>query len=73
MTSSEAVKLADEWVKVRKECRKHLIALARKNHPRVIDTETRKLHLFPSDLSEERLLALVYTVQEPKADMPASN
>lgn len=59
MRYDRAVRIAKEYLTVRKEIRKHLLAAARLKHPTIYDGETRKLHHYPSDLSEERLLALI--------------
>lgn len=63
MTKEDAIRAAEEWVRVRLEVRSHLIAAARANHPPQEpgpdqDVTIRKLYDYPSDLSEKRLLAL---------------
>lgn len=69
MNEATAIQTAQDWVEVRREVRKHLIARARNDNPVVapvvgkpvteIPNEIRKLWHFPSDLSEERLLNLI--------------
>jgi hypothetical protein len=66
MDRDEAIKAARDWVKHRKEVRMQLIEAARRQHPHLVTpemdsryNEIRKLHQFPSDLSEQRLLELI--------------
>jgi hypothetical protein len=59
MTLAQALKLARDYTAVRGEVRKLLVAKARRRCPQIVDSETRKLHRFPSDLSDERLLRLI--------------
>lgn len=63
MTEEEAIEYAREWVARKKEVRKHLLARARRQHPRPTnvyraDREVRKLYRFTTDLNEERLLQM---------------
>ncbi len=80
MTREEAITVARSWMHVRKEVRRQLIAAARDANPvdaplagvPTFDDQTqgwpsndiRKLWQFPSDLSEERLLALIDSVPQ---------
>lgn len=66
-TADESIKLARDWVAVRKQVRMTLVTQARAAHPVDANTyyqpwpsnEVRKLYNHPADLSEERLLKLI--------------
>lgn len=65
MTYTNAKKIAQQWIAQRKSVRAALIQQARARHPRqrmygqgAQQGEVRKLHLYPGDLSEARLMAL---------------
>jgi hypothetical protein len=73
LTDAEALELATAWVAVRRQVRRVLIKLARLSNPLPHDgcscepePEIRKLYYYPSDLSEDRLLALINLPPKPK-------
>jgi hypothetical protein len=66
MTTEEALKLARDWVAVRKEVRRTLIDRALERNPidagrsvQDYSSDVRKLHHYAFDLSEERLIRLI--------------
>lgn len=68
MTKEQAINVVSEYLAHRMEARKVLLAAARERFPKVTNAETRKLHRFSSDLTDQRLLDLVIAHDEDQKD-----